>query len=108
MGTWYDSTWMRNAREGRGQGAKEKVDAIEAGLEGGMNFIDTAEIYQSEPLVGEAVKGRRREEVFIATKVWQNHLHREDLLLALEKSLQTKTTAWQAAVHDGFARLPGL
>jgi aryl-alcohol dehydrogenase-like predicted oxidoreductase len=47
------------------------IAAIQAGLESGMSWIDTAEIYgrgRSEELVGQAVSGRR-DEVFIFTKV---------------------------------------
>lgn len=47
------------------------IAAIQAGLESGMNWIDTAEIYgkgRSEELVGQAVSGRR-DEVFLFTKV---------------------------------------
>ncbi|HVM12667.1 MAG TPA: aldo/keto reductase [Actinomycetota bacterium] len=47
------------------------IDAIRAGLDAGIDWIDTAEIYgqgTSEELVGRAVEGRR-DEVVIATKV---------------------------------------
>ncbi|HEV8421609.1 MAG TPA: aldo/keto reductase [Actinomycetota bacterium] len=47
------------------------IAAIQAGLESGMNWIDTAEVYgkgHSEELVGKAVSGRR-DETFLFTKV---------------------------------------
>ena len=47
------------------------IAAIQAALESGMNWIDTAEIYgkgRSEELVGKAVSGRR-EDVHLFTKV---------------------------------------
>lgn len=47
------------------------VAAIQAGLEAGMNWVDTAEVYgrgRSEELVGRAVAGRR-DEVLVFTKV---------------------------------------
>jgi aryl-alcohol dehydrogenase-like predicted oxidoreductase len=47
------------------------IAAILAGLDAGMNWIDTAEVYGdgvSETLVGRAVAGRR-EDVVVATKV---------------------------------------
>ena len=43
---------------------------LAAAIEAGINFIDTADIYQkgrSETLIGEALEGRRHE-VLIATK----------------------------------------
>ena len=44
--------------------------AIQVGLDGGINFIDTADIYgtgQSERIVGQALAGRR-DRVLVATK----------------------------------------
>src|ERR671918_2890873 len=47
------------------------IDAIRAGLDAGIAWIDTAEVYgdgKSEELVGRAVEGRR-DGVVVATKV---------------------------------------
>jgi aryl-alcohol dehydrogenase-like predicted oxidoreductase len=47
------------------------IDAIRAGIDAGITWIDTAEAYgdgDSEELVGRAIEGRR-DEVVIATKV---------------------------------------
>jgi methylglyoxal reductase len=47
------------------------VDAIRAGMDAGIDWIDTAEVYGdgvSELLVGRAISGRR-DEVLVATKV---------------------------------------
>jgi aryl-alcohol dehydrogenase-like predicted oxidoreductase len=47
------------------------IDAIRAGLDAGMNWVDTAEVYGdgvSETLVGRAVADRR-SDVLVATKV---------------------------------------
>ena len=49
----------------------ECVQMIHAALEGGINFIDTADVYgegRSEEIVGKALKGRR-DQVVLATKV---------------------------------------
>jgi methylglyoxal reductase len=46
------------------------IDAIRAGLDAGMTWIDTAEVYGngvSETLVGRAIAGR--DDVTVATKV---------------------------------------
>jgi diketogulonate reductase-like aldo/keto reductase len=88
MGTYYDKPWIRIAKHGVALGASRKIKAIRAGLDGGMNLIDTAEAYFSEPFVAKAIKGRKRDELFIATKVWLDHLHRDDLIMALERSLK--------------------
>jgi aryl-alcohol dehydrogenase-like predicted oxidoreductase len=47
------------------------VRVVHEALEGGINFVDTADVYsagESEEIVGKALKGRR-EEVVLATKV---------------------------------------
>jgi aryl-alcohol dehydrogenase-like predicted oxidoreductase len=47
------------------------IDAIRAGLDAGIDWVDTAEVYGdgvSETLVGRALEGRR-DEVVVATKV---------------------------------------
>jgi diketogulonate reductase-like aldo/keto reductase len=87
MGTYYDPAWIATAFLGWRRGGATKIQAIKAGLDSGMTLVDTAEIYRSEPLVAEAIRGRKRDEIFLTTKVWPNHLHRDDLVRAFEKSL---------------------
>src|SRR2546422_3165186 len=88
MGTYYDPLWIATATPGWRRDATQKVEAIKAGLDAGMTLIDTAEIYRSEPLVAKAIEGRKREDLFIATKVWPNHLRKEAVAKALRQSLQ--------------------
>lgn len=48
------------------------IDAIRAGLDAGINVIDTAPIYgrgHSEEVVGRAIEGRKRDEIILCTKV---------------------------------------
>ena len=55
---------------------KESVDVLRYGLGLGINLIDTAEFYgagHSEELVGKAIEGFDREEIFIISKVWPSH-----------------------------------
>lgn len=109
MGTYYDPQWIATANTiGWRRGAGPKVEALKAGLDGGMNFIDTAELYGSEPLVAQAIKGRKREDLFIATKVWPNHLRRDALVRALEKSLKRLETSYVDLyqVHFPNTRVP--
>ena len=49
---------------------------VEAALRLGYRHIDTAEMYGNEAEVGEGVRtpGVPRAEVFVTTKVWQDHL----------------------------------
>jgi diketogulonate reductase-like aldo/keto reductase len=94
MGTYYDPLWIAAAHLGRKSGASSKVEAIGAGLDVGVTLVDTAEIYQSEPLVAKAIAGRKRDEIFLATKVWSNHLHEDSLLGAFDKSLARLGTSY--------------
>ena len=57
------------------------------GIELGANLIDTAEIYGSEGVVGEALQGRR-EGVFLATKVSGEHLKPDQVRKAADQSLK--------------------
>jgi diketogulonate reductase-like aldo/keto reductase len=57
------------------------------GIELGAKFIDTAEVYGSEPVVGEAIRAQR-PEVFLATKVSGQHLKYKDVLKAADSSLK--------------------
>ncbi len=66
----------------------EKIEALKKGLELGMNLIDTAEIYQTEDIVAEAIEGHERDDLFIATKVSGNHLGYDDVLEAAGNSLK--------------------
>jgi diketogulonate reductase-like aldo/keto reductase len=63
------------------------IKPLQRALELGATFIDTAEIYGTEDVVGRAIKGRR-DEVFVATKVSGNHLRHDEVLQAAEGSLR--------------------
>jgi diketogulonate reductase-like aldo/keto reductase len=94
MGTYYDPLWIATAFMGWRRGGASKIEAIRTGLDSGMTLVDTAEIYGSEPLVAEAIRGCKRDEVFLATKVWSNHLHRDALLRSFNNSLRRLDTTY--------------
>jgi diketogulonate reductase-like aldo/keto reductase len=94
MGTYYDKPWIRIAKHGLSIGASRKIKSIRAGLDGGINLVDTAEAYFSEPFVAKAIRGRKRDDLFIATKVWLDHLHHDELVAALESSLRRLETSY--------------
>lgn len=57
----------------------------------GYTHIDTAESYgrnHCEELVGQAIKGFDRNEIFITTKVSPEHLHADNVIRAAEGSLR--------------------
>jgi len=89
MGTYYDASWIAASRlSGYRQGREDKIAALRSGIELGINLIDTAEIYESEPLAAEAIKGYRRDALFVATKVWPMHLKYDQVLKAAQRSLE--------------------
>lgn len=61
------------------------IEPLRLGISLGANFIDTAEMYRTEGIVGEAIKG---QNVFLATKVSPNHFHYDDVIRAAEASLK--------------------
>jgi aryl-alcohol dehydrogenase-like predicted oxidoreductase len=78
----------------------QSIRAIQAGLDAGINWIDTAAIYghgRAEEIVGEAIAGRR-DRVIVATKcgrVWEGDsreigksLRRESVFREVEASLR--------------------
>ena len=89
FGTW---------RIGGGSSPNRLIDskslkALRAALEVGYTHFDTAEMYangHSEDLVGQAVResGKRREDVFITSKVTPSHLRYDNVLKACENSLR--------------------
>lgn len=89
VGTYYDFTWIAPAKILRiRKGAEQKVDAIKSAFDSGINFIDTAEIYETEPLVGRAVKDMERDKLFIATKVWPIHFSYDGVIKSCNRSLK--------------------
>jgi len=54
--------------KGTGKSKEESVALIRLALDSGINIIDTAELYRTESIVGEAIKGYDRESLIISTK----------------------------------------
>ena len=91
---------------GGATGEADSLRIIHAALDAGINFVDTANVYndgQSEVVVGKALEGRR-DQVFLATKVHfkmgdrpppgdegNSRLH---ILKACEDSLRRLNTDW--------------
>ncbi|UZE51223.1 aldo/keto reductase [Rhodopseudomonas sp. P2A-2r] len=82
QGTWYIDRGDRS----------EAIAALQRGLDLGMTHIDTAEMYgDAEPVVGEAIAGRR-DEVFLVSKVLPNNASRQGTVAACERSLKRLRT----------------
>jgi diketogulonate reductase-like aldo/keto reductase len=67
------------------------TEPLRRGIEAGAKFVDTAESYGTEAVVGEVLKGIR-DQVFLATKVSPGHLRRTDVLAAADRSLRDLKT----------------
>jgi diketogulonate reductase-like aldo/keto reductase len=81
----------------RGEHADEAKRALRRGVELGMVHIDTAEMYGdggAERLVGEAIRGLPREQLFIVSKVLPSHAGYEDAQRACEASLERLGTSY--------------
>jgi len=63
------------------------VGPLRRGIELGATFIDTAESYGSEEVVGKAIRGLR-DRVFLATKISPPHFRRADVIRSAEASLR--------------------
>ena len=71
---------------------KRAVAALRAGLDRGLTHVDTAEMYgDAEPMVAEAIAGRR-DEVFLVSKVLPKNASRRATKLACERSLARLAT----------------
>jgi diketogulonate reductase-like aldo/keto reductase len=68
-------------------------NALESAIERGACFFDTAELYGTEGIVGEAIRNRRHQ-VFVATKAAPRHFRRKDLIAAAHRSLHRLRTEY--------------
>lgn len=87
LGTWgMGGTFTRDPSDD-----SRVLAAIRAALERGVRLIDTAEMYgagHAEELVGTAIAGCRRSELFLVSKVLAHHLAPERLITSCEASLR--------------------
>jgi diketogulonate reductase-like aldo/keto reductase len=89
--------------------------ATRMALEAGFRNLDAAERYRNEKVVGEALQevfqaGKiKREEVFIATKLWNNNHRPERVKPAFEASLEKLQLDYVDLylIHTPFAFQPG-
>lgn len=87
VGSLGQGTWFMGEDPAR---KTEEIEALRTGVDLGMTVIDTAEMYgdgHSEVLVGEAVKGIRKD-VYLVTKVLPQNADYEGTKKACENSLR--------------------
>jgi len=70
------------------------IDSVRNALDVGYRAIDTAQIYENEAEVGQAIaeSGVARDELFITTKIWIANFHHDALLDSLRESLRKLRT----------------
>lgn len=99
-------TWAFDPKGWTGTTDEESVRVLREALDMGINLIDTAPVYglgHSERIVGRAIVGYEREDIFIATKcglIWdeegrvENNLSRKSLLKEIDEILERLGTEY--------------
>ena len=86
-------------------------NATKAALEAGFRQLDTSERYRTEKEVGEAMQevfrdGKiKREDVFIATKLWNNN-HRPERASAPSRQVSRNSSSTTSISISSTLRLP--
>ncbi|MBS0879598.1 2,5-didehydrogluconate reductase DkgB [Pantoea sp. JGM49] len=70
------------------------IHSVKTALELGYRAVDTAQIYENEAAVGQAIaeSGIARHQLFITTKIWIENLSAEKLIPSLQQSLSKLRT----------------
>ncbi|HEX7991447.1 MAG TPA: aldo/keto reductase, partial [Stenotrophomonas sp.] len=68
--------------------------SVHNALELGYRAFDTAQIYENEADLGDAIASGTvpREQLFLTTKIWISNFHHDDLLASLRESLRKLRT----------------
>lgn len=86
MGTWG----MGGKYEKDESNVEDSISALRFGLDLGLKLIDTAELYGAgltEEIIGRAIKGYNREDIFLVSKVWKTNLQKHNIQKAIKNSL---------------------
>ncbi|MFC6175598.1 aldo/keto reductase [Companilactobacillus huachuanensis] len=73
---------------------EETADVVANGIKQGYRLIDTAQVYGNEEGTGEGISrglkenNLQREDLFITSKVWNNHLTYDETIAAANDSLK--------------------
>jgi aryl-alcohol dehydrogenase-like predicted oxidoreductase len=83
-----------------GKSEAESVAVVRQALEAGINFIDTAEAYNTEAIVGQAIKGFDRSTLVLSTKKrTRQRPTPQDVIQSLEASLKRLGTDYVDVYH---------
>ncbi|WP_436929680.1 aldo/keto reductase [Halosimplex halobium] len=106
LGTWEN------------ENPEQCAESVRTALEMGYRHVDTAQIYGNESAVGDGIAAADvpREEVFLATKVWIDHLDRDGVVESTEESLEKLGVDsvdllyvhWPSRTYDAEETLPAF
>jgi len=107
FGAWAIGGWKWG-----GTDAQTSITAVQSALDAGIDFIDTAAVYGfglSEKIVGEAIKGRNRDDIIVATKCglrWDIEtptLHHSSNGVSVYRTLDEQSIRWE--LQESLQRL---
>ena len=88
------------AGQSTGKSEAESVAVVRAALDAGINFIDTAEAYRTEGIVGRSIRGLDRSKLVISTKKsGGQNITPDGLRQSLEDSFQRLGTDYVDVYH---------
>ncbi|KAK7099584.1 aldo-keto reductase family 1 member A1-like isoform X4 [Littorina saxatilis] len=98
----------------------EVCNSVKVAIAAGYRHIDCAWVYDNEEEVGQAIADKiadgsiKREDIFVTTKIWDNHHSRERVKLNVQKSLEKLQLScadlvlvhWPTSFKDGDDNFP--
>lgn len=84
-----------------GRTETDSVAIVRKALDAGINFVDTAEAYHTEKIVGQAIRGIDRDSVVLSTKksTWLGPITPQDVEQSLGESLRRLRTDYVDIYH---------
>lgn len=89
----------------------EAVKAVESAISNGYRLIDTAEAYNNQTAVGEAIKNSdvNRDDIFLTTKLWVSNFTYEKASKAIDNDLKELGTDYidMMLLHQAYGDVAG-
>jgi len=84
----------------RDKSEAESITIIAAAIYGGVNFIDTAEAYKTESLIGKGIRSTPRDKLVISSKKTPRWgIEENDIIASVEQSLKNLGTDYIDVYH---------
>lgn len=88
------------AGQSTGKSEAESVAIVRKAFDAGINFVDTAEAYRTEAIVGQAMRGLDRDKIIVSTKKSTGkELTPDAVRRSLEASLKQLETSYVDVYH---------